>query len=418
MTGSPEPAVNPNGRVVDPPGPVRWLISRVMSRVADPARRARARAKVEAARAKARAPHRVEYFHQFDDPYSHLAQQTLERLQERYDIELVVHSIRGTGGAHQPELEQLAVWAARDADMIAPHYGLTPPSRMKAKDDQSADQAKLDEGSNRLAALGHYSGAMFYYGGEWYWGVDRLFYLERRLRDLGACLDRSLPFICPRPPIDISRVDARGLTLDFYPSLNSPYTAIIFDKTIEMARECGITLNHKPVLPMLMRGLPVPRKKGAYIVFDTAREAEYLGVPFGNLVFPVGQPTRNIYALLPWARRQGKDIALLSAALRLAFAEGVGLHRTDGLRMAVEHAGLDWSEARNRWDDQAWLEETAGYQQEMTQGLGLWGVPSYRLQGGDGEPDLCVWGQDRLWLIAAEIRRRSMDLNRSQAASA
>ena len=42
----------------------------------------------------------------------------------------------------------------------------------------------------------------------------------------------------------------------------------------------------------------------------------------------------------------------------------------------------------------------------MTEELGLWGVPSYRLRGGAGEADLCVWGQDRLWLIAAEIRRR------------
>jgi hypothetical protein len=34
-------------------------------------------------------------------------------------------------------------------------------------------------------------------------------------------------------------------------------------------------------------------------------------------------------------------------------------------------------------------------------------VPSYRLSGPDGEPDLMVWGQDRLWLVAAEIRRRA-----------
>ncbi|NQX94224.1 MAG: DsbA family protein [Erythrobacter sp.] len=381
-------------------------MSFVMSRRAHPATRAKARAKAEAKRAKAQLPHRVEYFHQHDDPYSHLAQQTLAALADRYDIELVTYRIRGTGGAFQPELEQLAAWATRDAEMIAPHYGLTPPSQMNERDDQPADAATLDAGSARLAELGHYSGAMFYYGGEWYWGVDRLFYLEKRLRDLGACKDASLPFIAPRPDIDVSGVDARALTLDFYPSLNSPYTSIIFDKTIDMARECGIQLNHKPVLPMLMRGLPVPRKKGAYIVFDTAREAEHLGVPFGNLVFPVGEPTRSIYTLLPWARRQGKDIALLSAALRLAFAEGVGLHTTNGLRMAVEHAELSWNEARVHLDDEAWLEETAAHQREMTQALGLWGVPSFRLRS-EGEEDLCVWGQDRLWLIAAEIRRRA-----------
>ena len=30
-----------------------------------------------------------------------------------------------------------------------------------------------------------------------------------------------------------------------------------------------------------------------------------------------------------------------------------------------------------------------------------------KLSGPDGEPDLEVWGQDRLWLVAAEIRRRA-----------
>ena len=43
----------------------------------------------------------------------------------------------------------------------------------------------------------------------------------------------------------------------------------------------------------------------------------------------------------------------------------------------------------------------------MTDELGLWGVPSYRVRGGEGEEDFSVWGQDRLWLVAAEIRRRA-----------
>lgn len=37
----------------------------------------------------------------------------------------------------------------------------------------------------RRETLGHYSGAMLYYGGEWYWGIDRLHYLEARLETLG-----------------------------------------------------------------------------------------------------------------------------------------------------------------------------------------------------------------------------------------
>jgi len=34
-------------------------------------------------------------------------------------------------------------------------------------------------------------------------------------------------------------------------------------------------------------------------------------------------------------------------------------------------------------------------------GLGLWGVPSFRVG------DVAVWGQDRLWVIEAELKRLS-----------
>ena len=408
MNLEPEPSPNPNGTLmVDPPVALRRLISFISNRTLDPERRARRRKRAEATRRKAGAPHRVEYFHQYDDPYSHLAQQVLPALQERYDIELEVHQIRASGGKNQPELAMLDAWARRDAELIAPHYGLVQPSQLTDRQDTAPDAATLDAGSARLAQLGHYSGAMFHYGAEWFWGVDRLFYLEQWLRDSGACRNPSLPSICPRPAIDVSGVDASQLTLDFYPSLNSPYTAIIYDRTIAMARECGIRLNHKPVLPMVMRGVPATPRKGAYIVFDAKRESEHLGTRFGPVLFPVGEPTRRIYSLFPWARAQDKDIALLSAALQLAWTEAAPLHRPEGIRLAVERAGLDWEEAQRHLGTDGWKAETARNQLEMTEELGLWGVPSYRLRGGrPDEQDLCVWGQDRLWLIAAEIRRR------------
>lgn len=407
MNLGPEPSRNPNPRlIVDPPVAVRRLASFLANRTIDPQGRAKRRERTETRRRKAGSPHRIEYFHQYDEPYSYLAQQVLDTLQQRYDIELVVHQVRASGGKNQPELEMLDAWARRDAELIAPHYGLTRPSDMTDRQDIAPDAATLDAGSARLAKLGHYSGAMFHYGGEWFWGVDRLFHLEQWLRDLGACRDPALPFICPRPVIDVNGVDASALTLDFYPSLNSPYTAISYDRSIAMARESGIRLNHKPVLPMVMRGVPATRNKSAYLVFDAKRESEHLGTRFGPVLFPVGEPTRQLYSLLPWGRAQGKDIALLSAALQLAWTEAAPLHRTAGIRLAVERAGLDWGEAQRHLGTDGWKAETARSQLEMTEELGLWGVPSYRLRGDDGEPDLCVWGQDRLWLIAAEIRRR------------
>ena len=73
----------------------------------------------------------------------------------------------------------------------------------------------------------------------------------------------------------------------------------------------------------------------------------------------------------------------------------------------MEAAGLGWGEAQKHLGSDDWKRTTAEYQREMTEELGLWGVPSFRLRGGNGEADFCVWGQDRLWLIAAEIRRRA-----------
>lgn len=408
MPLKPEPESNPNGRLMtDPPALLRHVMLRIFDRVIDPDKRAEARAKAEARRISDCAPHIVEYFHQYDDPFSLLAEQVLDRLAERYDVELVRHEIRASGGKNQPELEKLDAWARRDAELVAPYYGLVRPSELDRPAHGAPSKTALDAGSARLAKLEHYSGAMFHYAGEWYWGVDRLSHLEQRLRELGACREPAAPYLCPRPEIDVAGVDASALSLDFYPSLNSPYTSIIYDRTIEAARECGIKLNHKPVLPMIMRGVPATREKGLYIMFDTKREGEHLGVGFGPVMTPIGEPTRQIYSLLPWAREQGRDTQLMSAALDLAFRKGVGLHKKKGLRMAVEQAGLDWNIAQLHLGKDDWKEETARYQAEMVDELGLWGVPSYRLRGGTGEDDLCVWGQDRLWLVAAEIRRRA-----------
>ncbi len=446
-----EPRDNPNPRlIVDPPAVLRHVMRRTFDQVVDPDKLHTRRAKLETRRQRADARHVVEYFHQLDDPYSHLAAQVLEVLASNYEVEVVVHLIRASGGKTQPESRKLALWARKDSELIAPHFGVSIPTGAPVVPDQelvqiatrrlgglsgaellselptvsaaiwtgkipagaqscSQDDAEtcLNTGSARLHRLAHYSGAMFYYGGEWYWGLDRLFHLERRLRALGACKDMSLPLIAPRPDTDVAGVNAAGLELDFYPSLNSPYTSIIYDRTVALARGCGVKLNHKPVLPMIMRGLPVTRAKGMYIMYDARREGEDLGLSFGPVMTPIGEPVRKVYSLLPWARKQGRDTDLLSSALHQAFMQGVGLHRVSGLRKVVEGAGLDWTDAQVHLGSDGWQEAVQQAQDELEGQMGFWGVPCFRLRGGDGFEDISVWGQDRLWLIAAEIRKRS-----------
>ncbi|MGD1935486.1 MAG: DsbA family protein [Candidatus Phaeomarinobacter sp.] len=450
-----EPEKNPNpSLMVDPPAWFRWAVRWQLDAVSNVRRVNKRREKAEARRQKQGAPHQVHYFHQLDDPYSHLTAQVLAGFASKYEVVVTPHLIRASGGRNQPELEKLAKWARRDAQLIAPHLGLSFPEEAGTVPDANAldlatgilaclspedflahlkpvseamwagDMARLqglgleptsaakaadalDAGSKELAKLGHYSGAMFFYGGEWYWGVDRLFHLEDRLQALNVSHDAGAGHLVPRPAIDVAGVDASGLTLDFYPSLNSPYTSIIYDLTIDLKNTCGIQFNHKPVLPMIMRGVPATRAKGTYIVFDTKREADFLGVPFGPMVTPIGAPTRRLYSLLPWAMEQGKDEALLSAGLKQAFSAGIGLHTDKKMRRAVEAAGLDWAHASKIIGNDDWKPMIEKFQDEMVEGLGLWGVPSYRLSGPDGEPDMAVWGQDRLWLVAAEIRRRA-----------
>ena len=60
----------------------------------------------------------------------------------------------------------------------------------------------------------------------------------------------------------------------------------------------------------------------------------------------------------------------------------------------------------NVMDSDDWKPMIEANQDEMVDGLGLWGVPSFRISGPDGDDPIAVWGQDRLWLMAAEIRRR------------
>ena len=60
------------------------------------------------------------------------------------------------------------------------------------------------------------------------------------------------------------------------------------------------------------------------------------------------------------------------------------------MQLAVTRAGLDWNAACKQFNCDDWKQLIAGHQHEMVEGMGLWGVPSYRLSGPDGEPDLMV----------------------------
>ena len=423
----------------------RWLTSRWASRIAERRTQVRRHAQAERKRVSGHEQHVLEYFHQADDPYSWLALQTLQPLLKRYTIVLKSHLVSGPTDKNLPEPSLQKNLAVMDARQVAPHYGLkisgvgaeinkesiflanrmlTASSNfisdgllvssalmngnlreMSTKFPLASDsetEKKLSEGNSRLVELSHYSGAMFFYGDEWYWGVDRLYLLEERWRELGLDRNPSKTLCFARPAIEAIKGFGEGYTLEFYASLRSPYTALIFDHVIDFARESGLSLELKPVLPMVMRGVSLTRQKGAYIFSDAAREARALGDEFGPFWDPIGEPVRQAYSLYPWAKQEGKHVEFFSAFLSAAFREGINTMTARGIKHVLQRADLDWNHAWSILGQSGWEEELETNRLDMYS-FGSWGVPTFRLLNSEGKEITWAWGQDRLWFISREI---------------
>lgn len=400
------------------------------------------RARVERARRRNGQPHVVDYFHQADDPYSHLAVQGMRLLAQRYDVEFRPYLIGPAPDWAAPERERLSTYARLDAARLAQRAGFRfvdpgaqpPPEHVAPVEAAlasalssgafleeavdlgerlwsgspvsprgSAAEAEVAkaEGARRRAALGHYLGAMIHYGGEWYWGLDRLHYLEARLAELGARKAGA-----PDAPIYLEGLPARAgergggarPVLEAFLSFRSPYTWIALARARAVADACGAELLLRPVLPMVMRGLPVPPQKRMYILMDAAREARRLGVSFGRIADPVGRPVERGYSLFPWARSQGRGYEYCNAFMEAVWSQGVDAGSDAGLRRIVEAAGLSWSEARLIVGNNDWRPEMEANRKAMFE-LGLWGVPSFRAG------DVVTWGQDRLWVMEEALRK-------------
>ena len=194
----------------------------------------------------------------------------------------------------------------------------------------TAPRATPEEVAQTLAAgaalrkqLGHYLGGMFHFEGEWYWSVDRLHHLETRLAALGLDRTPGQPMLAPFQRESVATgVRAPGATIDYFFSFRSPYSYIALPRVAALARASDAQLRLRYILPMVMRGLPVPREKRLYIVQDCKREADMVGLPFGRIVDPVGSGVERALAVLHHVVPLGLGEAFAESALKGAFADG------------------------------------------------------------------------------------------------
>ena len=386
----------------------------------------------------------VHYFHQADDPYSHLAAQTLEALTDRYRIELRCHLVPAPEDNAAPERARLEDWSRRDARNLAGRLGLDWPSDASApapaatsranaalaaaigKPDfpetairiggalwrgtldalavtDTADSATVERtlraGEALRTARGHYLGATFHFEGEWYWGVDRLHYLEARLQDADLAHSPKRDFIAPVKDVELTARPTAAVTpqLHFFFSFRSPYVCIGMARARRLALHYGADLRLRFILPMVMRGLPVPRAKRRYIMFDAKREAERVGAPFGCIVDPLGRATERGIAVLDHAMREGRGPDFAESFLRGVWAEGIDATTDSGLNHIAARAGIDAGAVGTALQDDSWRAPAEANRLELFE-MGLWGAPTLRVDDGPGH-----WGQDRFWAIEEDL---------------
>lgn len=368
------------------------IVPRVAAKILSQQTRDKKRARFERARLDAGENHIVEFFHDPSDPYSQLLEKVLPKFSERYQVNLLTRLVGPPDTAAAPEREKLAEYSKMDAMRLAKKAGID----FKIEDRLPTSNTAVADA--RREKLGHYLGGTLYYGGEWYWGLDRLHYLEARLAQLGARKNGVEGLIYEPPTTPVSSGNT-GAEIHWYLSFRSPYTAIVRDRVKTLADSYGAELKLRFVLPMVMRGLPVPPHKKKYIPFDTAREAQRLGVPFGRIMDPVGRPVELGYSLLPWARDQGRGYEFVNAFLSCVWSEGTDAGSQKGMRKIVERAGLNWDVAKDILGNEDWRGEAEANRLEMME-RGIWGVPSFRV----GET--ITWGQDRLWVIEHALQKR------------
>lgn len=387
-------------------------------------------------------PGTVNYYHRVDDPYCYLMVQLLPELARRYPVQIEPQVISRLEPAMYPEAEMLADYALADAGRLAEKLQLSFPKRAvyrqndldvwsaplallqddpeffaKAKElgeayfgssePSPANGAAIAGGIARLrnaeadlARRGHYLSATLNYAGEWYWGPDRLHYLEERLGSRAIGQIRPIAELntetqAEAPAKANGRKTPRKIV--YYFSLRSPYSYIGFFKVRRLAEKYGCKLELRPVLPMVMRQMQVPWAKRKYILLDAKREASHFGLKFGRIADPIGSGIERAYAVADLARKKGELQRFIEAAFPAIMAEGVNVASDTGLKQVCQRAGLDWHDCQRALGEEGWRGWVEQNRAEML-AQGCWGVPSIQYA------DLTVWGQDRLWAIEDAIR--------------
>lgn len=430
----------------------KYLISYIGEYLLSNKRLIKNRQKVEKIRKSRNLPHSLEVFIAINDPSSYLLLQVLHEFKQRYNLTLTFNTVLHKQDDMYPEPKRWKNNVFNDSVRMAELYQLDSPQHYALDEDQtlalslllteleqsptfltqateifdavwqnkspiiaqliknqeSAKQQqykdKLNTNEQALLAKGHYLTGTIEYGGEWYWGLERLQYVEQRLNELNSFTPQVIKYNklhdLYQPlenQINDKQVEDPPSPLTVYFSIRSPYSYLGLLRAIKLSEHYQIPLELKPVLPMLMRGMKVPKKKGMYIVLDTKREANSYGIEFGKIADPLGAGVERCYAVFEYAKSLGKEVEFMKNYATAVWSQRIFSDTNQGLKKIVEISGLDWQVAQPLLNDESWRKWADANLKELFD-LGLWGVPCFKYK------DTHVFGQDKLLFIEQAIR--------------
>lgn len=211
------------------------------------------------------------------------------------------------------------------------------------------------------------------------------------------------------------------LSIDLFWSFRSPYSYLATPRLVEMTREYDLTVNVRPVYPLAVRTGDFFDKVnplfGPYLMRDTYRVAEFLGLPYA---WPRPDPVKTIRPGGPGS----PDQPYIHRLTRLGCAAAETAH---GLLFLKEVSHIIWSGTVENWSegdhlaqataraglDLATLDRKIAAEPDKYEAViqenqkahlesGHWGVPTMAFEG---EP---FFGQDRLDVLLWRLKQKGL----------
>ncbi|WP_409432070.1 2-hydroxychromene-2-carboxylate isomerase [Litorimonas sp. RW-G-Af-16] len=196
--------------------------------------------------------------------------------------------------------------------------------------------------------------------------------------------------------------------IDVYWSFRSPYSYLVTPDLVKLAQDYDVQINLKVVLPIAVRAKSSlfdasNRKPAMYIVMDSLRRAQFLGLP---MIFPPKpDPVVQNYETLEVAedqplimrlaklgveaQRRGQGLAFAQVVSAVIFGGTEDWDKGDHLAKAARSVGLDLDEMEKAIAASDHLDEINRNHADLD-AAGHWGVPTMVVRG---EP---FFGQDRI----------------------